>query len=85
MVMNDSSDGRWVSPKPSGVKIVNLEDPQTRTLYAYVHGKPTTLNDPTGLVQECSVAEKRTGQACSKVVNPELEGFRLGAARAPRP
>jgi RHS repeat-associated protein len=41
--------GRWLSPDPGGVKVVNLDDPQTWNMYAYVRNNPTTLTDPTGL------------------------------------
>ena len=44
-----SNYGRWLSPDPGGVKVVNLEDPQTWNMYAYVRNNPTTLTDPTGL------------------------------------
>jgi RHS repeat-associated protein len=41
--------GRWLSPDPGGLKVVNLEDPQTWNMYVYVRNNPTTLSDPTGL------------------------------------
>ena len=40
--------GRWMSPDPGGLKMVNLSDPQTWNLYAYVRNNPTTLTDPSG-------------------------------------
>jgi len=45
-----SPSGRWLSPDPGGVKVVKLDDPQTWNMYAYVRNNPTTLTDPTGLV-----------------------------------
>ncbi len=53
---------RWMSPDssvdepvgPGGIKVVNLADPQTWNLYAYVTDNPTTLNDPTGLWARCT-------------------------------
>ncbi|MGD0220659.1 MAG: RHS repeat-associated core domain-containing protein [Acidimicrobiales bacterium] len=42
--------GRWLSADPIGVKAVKLEDPQTWNMYAYVRNNPTTLTDPTGLL-----------------------------------
>jgi RHS repeat-associated protein len=45
-----SNYGRWLSPDPGGVKVVNLEDPQTRNMYAYVRDSPASLNDPSGLM-----------------------------------
>jgi RHS repeat-associated protein len=41
--------GRWLTPDPSGVKAVRLDDPQTWNMYAYVRNNPTTLTDPAGL------------------------------------
>ncbi len=54
--------GRWLSADssvdepvgPGGIKVVNLADPQTWNLYAYVTDNPTTLNDPTGLGPRCT-------------------------------
>ncbi len=54
--------GRWMSPDssvdepvgPGGVKVVNLADPQTWNMYAYVKDNPTTLNDPSGLGARCT-------------------------------
>jgi RHS repeat-associated protein len=40
---------RWLSPDPGGVKVVNLQDPQTWNLYAYVRDNPTNLTDLSGL------------------------------------
>ncbi len=39
---------------PGGIKVVNLADPQTWNLYAYVTDNPTTLNDPNGLGAHCT-------------------------------
>ncbi|HUZ47103.1 MAG TPA: RHS repeat-associated core domain-containing protein [Terriglobia bacterium] len=44
-----SSFGRWMSPDPGGVKVVNMDTPETWNLYAYVADNPTTDTDPTGL------------------------------------
>ncbi len=46
--------GRWLTPDPGGIKVVNLADPQTWNMYAYVTDNPTTLNDPTGLGARCT-------------------------------
>ena len=46
--------GRWLTPDPGGIKVVNLADPQTWNMYAYVTDNPTTLNDPTGLGAHCT-------------------------------
>ena len=44
-----SSLGRWMSPDPGGVKVVNMDTPETWNMYAYVADNPTTDTDPTGL------------------------------------
>jgi RHS repeat-associated protein len=46
---DDGLTGRWVTPDPGGLKVVELDDPQTWNMYAYVRNNPTTLTDPTGL------------------------------------
>jgi RHS repeat-associated protein len=48
---------RWLSPDPGGVKVVNLEDPQTWNLYAYVRDNPTNLTDLSGLSAGCEVGQ----------------------------
>ena len=47
-----SNFGRWLSPDPAGVKVVNLAEPQTWNMYSYVLDLPTVLTDPTGLSPE---------------------------------
>lgn len=46
-----SPSGRWMSPDPGGMKVVHPENPQTWNLYAYVTNNPTTMADPTGLIE----------------------------------
>ncbi len=62
-----SNYGRWLSPDPGGVKVVNLEDPQTWNLYSFVRDTPTTLTDPTGLQQqEGSYQSRGTTTVCAQ-------------------
>jgi RHS repeat-associated protein len=42
--------GRWLSPDPGGLKVVQLADPQTWNMYAYARNNPTTVTDPSGLI-----------------------------------
>jgi RHS repeat-associated protein len=44
-----SSMGRWLSPDPSGLRHVNLADPQELNLYNYVGNNPLTRKDLDGL------------------------------------
>jgi len=44
-----SSMGRWLSPDPGGMAVVDLEFPQTLNRYAYVNNNPLSFTDPFGL------------------------------------
>ncbi|HEV2499937.1 MAG TPA: RHS repeat-associated core domain-containing protein [Terriglobia bacterium] len=46
MNLNDSTEGRWLTPDPLGGDITN---PQSLNRYAYALNNPTTLTDPLGL------------------------------------
>ncbi|MGH9432922.1 MAG: RHS repeat-associated core domain-containing protein [Terriglobia bacterium] len=52
--------GRWPSPDPAGLAVVNPANPQSWNRYAYVGNMPLTFIDPLGLVpileyeQDCS-------------------------------
>jgi RHS repeat-associated protein len=43
------SQGRWLSPDPSGLAAVSLANPQSWNRYAYVLSNPLALVDPLGL------------------------------------
>lgn len=43
------SQGRWISPDPSGIAAVDPTTPQTWNRYAYVANNPLLLIDPLGL------------------------------------
>jgi RHS repeat-associated protein len=43
-----SSLGRWLTPDPAGKEAVQIDDPQTWNMYAYVRNNPLTLTDPYG-------------------------------------
>jgi RHS repeat-associated protein len=43
------SQGRWISPDPSGRAAVKLANPQSWNRYAYVNNNPLRLIDPLGL------------------------------------
>lgn len=48
------SQGRWISPDPSGRAAVTLTNPQSWNRYAYTLNNPLTLVDPMGLDEENS-------------------------------
>jgi RHS repeat-associated protein len=43
------TQGRWISPDPGGLSVVDLSNPQSLNRYAYVMNAPTILVDPSGL------------------------------------
>ncbi|HVI07862.1 MAG TPA: RHS repeat-associated core domain-containing protein [Candidatus Binatia bacterium] len=45
-----ASQGRWLSPDPSGLGAVDWTSPQTWNRYAYVLNNPLRYTDPSGLV-----------------------------------
>lgn len=46
---NSQSQGRWLSPDPSGMMAVNPSNPQSWNRYAYVANNPMRSTDPTGM------------------------------------
>jgi len=48
---NSPSQGRWISPDPAGLGVVDPTNPQTWNRYAYALNNPLSNIDPTGL--EC--------------------------------
>src|SRR2546425_3980066 len=43
-----TTQGRWASPDPAGIRGVHLRDPQSLNRYAYVSNLPTFFVDPQG-------------------------------------
>ena len=54
------SQGRWISPDPSGRAAVRLTNPQSWNRYAYVNNNPLRLVDPKGL-DDCASDEGDLG------------------------
>ena len=46
------SQGRWISPDPGGIGVIDTASPQTWNRYAYVANQPLTAVDPTGLLMD---------------------------------
>src|SRR5689334_9770236 len=42
-------EGRWLSPDPAGLAVVNPEDPPSWNRYAYVGNMPLNFVEPLGL------------------------------------
>jgi RHS repeat-associated protein len=55
------SQGRWISPDPSGMAAVDPTNPQTWNRYAYVSNSPLENTDPTGLGPAGPCGYERTG------------------------
>ena len=45
------TQGRWLTPDPSGLAAVDPSNPQTWNRYVYVTNNPISFTDPTGLVR----------------------------------
>jgi RHS repeat-associated protein len=58
---NSPSQGRWVSPDPSGTAAVDPANPQTWNRYAYVMNNPLTSIDPLGLADLNNINELSSG------------------------
>ena len=43
------TQGRWLTPDPSGLAAVDVTNPQTWNRYAYVTNNPVSMTDPLGL------------------------------------
>ena len=54
------SQGRWISPDPSGRAAVTLTNPQTWNRYAYVTNNPLRAVDPLGLNEDFCNAENES-------------------------
>ena len=52
----DPQQGRFTQVDPIGMKSVDLTDPQTLNLYAYVKNDPVNFTDPSGLMMEGGVS-----------------------------
>ncbi len=50
--------GRWISPDPAGLGVVDSANPQTWNRYSYVLNNPTALIDPLGLATGACVWQK---------------------------
>src|SRR5439155_12195173 len=48
-----TAQGRWISPDPGGLSVVNFADPQSWNRYAYVGNNPLFAVDPSGLGVGC--------------------------------
>jgi RHS repeat-associated protein len=67
------TQGRWVSPDPSGLAAVSLTDPQSWNRYAYVRDSPLVFVDPNGLFL-CVVEGLGTIDVADKKTCEELGG-----------
>ncbi|MDT8070390.1 MAG: RHS repeat-associated core domain-containing protein, partial [Terriglobia bacterium] len=54
--------GRWISPDPGGLGVVNPANPQTWNRYAYVSNNPMSFTDPYGLQMGYTCPQDQTGE-----------------------
>lgn len=75
-----SSQGRWLSPDPSGLTAVNPINPQSWNRYAYVLNNPLALIDPNGL--DCVFLNDAgtSGEAIVKDNDPSIGDSWLSAS-----
>src|SRR5579875_3907402 len=64
MNLNDSTEGRWLSPDPSNAG-AHASNPQTWNAYSYALNNPTTLTDPEGTDVHVCLDNPGGGQSCS--------------------
>jgi RHS repeat-associated protein len=65
--------GRWPSPDPSGIRSVQIRNPQSWNRYAYVQNSPLSFTDPTGLGR-CLLANTVTSNECMQNGRPTSGG-----------
>jgi RHS repeat-associated protein len=59
-----STQGRWLTPDPSGMATVELAKPQTWNSYIYVADDPVNKKDKTGLYGDCPFYDQEEGAIC---------------------
>jgi RHS repeat-associated protein len=57
------TQGRWLTPDPSGMAAVDPSNPQSWNRYAYVMNNPVSFTDPTGLA--CYPLERAMTGSCA--------------------
>jgi RHS repeat-associated protein len=87
------TQGRWISPDPAGLGVVDPSNPQTWNRYAYVLNNPAVLIDPLGLywleacvqvnggAPECSWSWEDDGGGGGPAQNPGGGTFGGGGGR----
>jgi RHS repeat-associated protein len=72
--------GRWISPDPGGLSVVDLADPQSWNRYAYVLNSPINLIDPLGLWCTWTITFSADGEnATNTLMCGDDRGGRVGA------
>jgi RHS repeat-associated protein len=61
------TQGRWLTPDPAGLAVMDITNPQTWNRYAYVSNNPLSNIDPTGLA--CYPLEKQMFGSCAPFMN----------------
>ncbi|MGE0407557.1 MAG: RHS repeat-associated core domain-containing protein [Candidatus Korobacteraceae bacterium] len=62
--------GRWLTPDPGGLAVVNPFNPQSWNRYSYVNNNPLNAVDPWGLDPCVNGRNPQTGNICTNVERP---------------
>jgi len=63
-----STTGRFWTPDPAGMDAVDMENPTSWNMYAYVNGDPVKFTDPDGLVACGNLINGATGTSVSSIM-----------------
>jgi RHS repeat-associated protein len=70
----NSNAGRFYTPDPSGMAAVDLANPTSWNMYAYVNDDPVSFNDPSGLCDESWDPSTNTLTGCIHPTDPVAGG-----------
>ncbi len=76
---NSPTQGRWISPDPAGMAVVDPMNPQTWNRYAYVMNSPLAFTDPLGLQNDCNSGGSGV-MICAGSGNPCQQNYTLFGA-----
>jgi RHS repeat-associated protein len=69
------TQGRWLTPDPAGLAVMDVTNPQTWNRYAYVTNNPISFVDPSGLNQDACGGPHNTCGPGNSPGNSSSPGF----------